>query len=183
MQNKFPYKTFIWKGIDGSEVISHMAPQGNYNSTATPMAIVKSDMGNPQEKEIGKALLVYGIGDGGGGPGEAPLELLDRQTDCKGLDKVVRRHAVEFFEDLEKSILKLFPSMKGNFILKNIKALILRNPTVKSTTDFWRGLCIISNGLWRWQRRRERNAIIRSWRISGKKFCSISSTILYPVRL
>ncbi len=118
MQNKFPYKTFIWKGIDGSEVISHMAPQGNYNSTATPMAIVKSDMGNPQEKEIGKALLVYGIGDGGGGPGEAPLELLDRQTDCKGLDKVVRRHAVEFFEDLEKEYSQVIPKYEGELYLE-----------------------------------------------------------------
>ncbi|MDE6189648.1 MAG: alpha-mannosidase [Clostridia bacterium] len=118
MQNKFPYKTFVWKGIDGSEVLSHMAPQGNYNSTATPMAITKSDKGNPHDKEIRKALLIYGIGDGGGGPGEAPLELLDRQVDNKGLDKVVRRSAVELFEDLEKEYLDIIPKYEGELYLE-----------------------------------------------------------------
>ncbi|MDE5616199.1 MAG: alpha-mannosidase, partial [Clostridia bacterium] len=108
----------VWKGIDGSEVLSHMAPQGNYNSTATPMAITKSDKGNPQAKEIGKALLIYGIGDGGGGPGEAPLELLDRQTNCKGLDKVVRRHAVDLFEDLKNEYAEVIPTYEGELYLE-----------------------------------------------------------------
>lgn len=117
MQNKFPYKTFVWRGIDGSEVLSHMAPQGNYNSTATPMAIAKSDNGNPQ-KEIDKALLVYGIGDGGGGPGEAPLELLDRQGDNRGLSKVVRRHAVDLFEDLKNQYIEVIPAYEGELYLE-----------------------------------------------------------------
>jgi len=116
--NQFPYKTFIWKGIDGSEVLSHVAPQGNYNSTATPMAIVKSDKGNPQDKEIGKALLVYGIGDGGGGPGEAPLELLDRQTNENGLCKIVRRHAVELFDDLRDEYANVIPAYEGELYLE-----------------------------------------------------------------
>ena len=118
MQNKFPYKTFVWKGIDGSEVLSHMAPQGNYNSTATPMAITKSNKGNPHDKEIHKALLIYGIGDGGGGPGEAPLELLDRQVNNKGLDKVVRRHAVELFEDLKNEYIEVIPKYEGELYLE-----------------------------------------------------------------
>lgn len=118
MQNKFPYKTFVWKGIDGSEVISHMAPQGNYNSTATPMAITKSDLGNPQSDTIDKALLVYGIGDGGGGPGEAPLELLDREENNKGLSRVVRRHAAEFFDDLKDGYAELIPTYDGELYLE-----------------------------------------------------------------
>ncbi|MDE6757643.1 MAG: alpha-mannosidase [Clostridia bacterium] len=118
MQNKFPYKTFVWKGIDGTSVLSHMAPQGNYNSTATPMAITKSDKGNPHDKDIHKALLIYGIGDGGGGAGEAPLELLDRQTNNKGLDKVVRRHAVELFEDLKNEYLEVIPEYEGELYLE-----------------------------------------------------------------
>lgn len=118
MQNKFPYKTFVWKGIDGSKVLSHMAPQGTYNSTATPMAIVNSDRGNPHKDDIAKALLIYGIGDGGGGPGEAPLELLDRQQDNKGLSKVVRRHAVELFEDIENQYIDAAPEYDGELYLE-----------------------------------------------------------------
>ncbi|MCX4362971.1 MAG: glycosyl hydrolase-related protein [Clostridia bacterium] len=118
MQNKFPYKTFVWRGIDGSEVLSHMAPQGNYNSTATPMAITKSDNGNPQSDKLNKALLVYGIGDGGGGPGEAPIELLERQKNVKGMSKVVRRHAVELFDDLQNDYIELIPKYDGELYLE-----------------------------------------------------------------
>jgi alpha-mannosidase len=28
----FPHRTFTWRGIDGSEVLVHMAPEGDYNS-------------------------------------------------------------------------------------------------------------------------------------------------------
>ena len=98
--NKFPYKTFLWKGIDGSEILSHLAPQGNYNSTASPMAITKSDNGNTQADQIDKALLIYGIGDGGGGPGEAHLEMIKREVNENGLSKVVCRPAEQLFDDL-----------------------------------------------------------------------------------
>lgn len=118
MQNKFPYKTFIWKGIDGSEVLSHMAPQGTYNSSASPVAIVKSDEGNPHKDQIDKALIVYGIGDGGGGPGEAHIEFTEREKSCKGLDKVVRRFAVEFFEDIDKESRDVIPVYDGELYLE-----------------------------------------------------------------
>lgn len=118
MQNKFPYKTFMWKGIDGTTVLSHMAPQGTYNSSASPLALVNSDKGNPQEKEIDKALLIFGIGDGGGGPGEAHIEFTEREKNCKGLDKVVRRPAVDFFEDLERDYSKVIPEYDGELYLE-----------------------------------------------------------------
>lgn len=118
MQNKFPYKTFMWKGIDGTTVLSHMAPQGTYNSSASPLALVNSDKSNPQEKEIDKALLIFGIGDGGGGPGEAHIEFTEREKNCKGLDKVVRRPAVDFFEDLERDYSNVIPEYDGELYLE-----------------------------------------------------------------
>lgn len=36
--NQFPHHTFIWEG-DGSKVLVHMPPEGNYNSDATPLSI------------------------------------------------------------------------------------------------------------------------------------------------
>jgi len=116
--NKFPYKTFMWKGIDGSEILSHLAPQGNYNSTASPMAITKSDNGNTQSEEIDKALLIYGIGDGGGGPGEAHLEMLEREANEKGMCKIVRRPAQELFDDLKNEYSQVMPSYDGELYLE-----------------------------------------------------------------
>ena len=34
--NKFPFRSFNWRGIDGSEVLVHMAPDEDYNSGALP---------------------------------------------------------------------------------------------------------------------------------------------------
>ncbi|MDE7191069.1 MAG: alpha-mannosidase [Clostridia bacterium] len=116
--NKFPYKTFLWKGIDGSEILSHLAPQGNYNSTASPMAITKSDNGNPQADKIDKALLIYGIGDGGGGPGEAHLEMIKRERNEKGLSKVVCRPAEQLFDDLKSQYIEVMPTYDGELYLE-----------------------------------------------------------------
>ena len=116
--NKFPYKTFLWKGIDGSEILSHLAPQGNYNSTASPMAITKSDNGNPQGDQIDKALLIYGIGDGGGGPGEAHLQMLEREVNEKGMSKIVRRPAEQLFDDLKSEYIEVMPTYDGELYLE-----------------------------------------------------------------
>lgn len=41
--NTHPHHTFRWKGIDGSEVLVHMPPEGEYNSMAMPWAINKTE--------------------------------------------------------------------------------------------------------------------------------------------
>ena len=42
MVNKFPYHSFKWQGIDGSEVLVHMPPEGTYNSSGPPTAVMKA---------------------------------------------------------------------------------------------------------------------------------------------
>ncbi|HOV69329.1 MAG TPA: alpha-mannosidase, partial [Clostridia bacterium] len=71
--NKMPHHTFIWKGIDGTGVLAHMPPEG-YNSSAAPHAILKMEEDYTDKGVAHEALLLFGIGDGGGGPGEAHLE-------------------------------------------------------------------------------------------------------------
>lgn len=113
--NKFPYKTFVWEGIDGSKVLAHMAPQGTYSSSATPLAVVKSEKGN--DRGMNEGLLVYGIGDGGGGPGEASLEMLAREGNENGLPRVKNGFADGFFKHIAQKIEK-FPTWKGELYLE-----------------------------------------------------------------
>jgi alpha-mannosidase len=103
--NKFPLQSFRWIGDDGSEIVCHIAPEGVYNSSASPFSITTSNKKNVN-KETGKALLIYGVGDGGAGPGEGHLELLEREKSLYGLNKVKQASAQSFFEDLEKCDLK-----------------------------------------------------------------------------
>lgn len=97
----FPHRTFTWEGIDGSSVLVHMPPEGDYNSRAAADGLLRGLTQYP-EKALGTALLVYGSGDGGGGPGEVHLELLDREHHLRGLPKVAFSTAGDFFRRLEK---------------------------------------------------------------------------------
>jgi alpha-mannosidase len=97
----FPHRTFTWEGIDGSSVLVHMPPEGDYNSRAAPDGLLRGLKQYP-EKAINTALLVYGSGDGGGGPGEVHLELIDRERSLRGLPRVAFSTASDFFRRLEK---------------------------------------------------------------------------------
>lgn len=100
--NKFPHHTFIWKGIDGSEVLAHMPPEGTYNSSAAPRAIAKTEKEFLDKGVSDKALLLFGIGDGGGGPGQEHLERLKRVKNLNGLVPVKQEPALNFFKSIEK---------------------------------------------------------------------------------
>jgi len=97
----FPHRTFTWQGIDGSSVLVHMPPEGDYNSRAAADGLLLGLKQYP-EKALNTALLVFGSGDGGGGPGEIHLELLDREHSLRGLPKVAYSRASDFFRRLEK---------------------------------------------------------------------------------
>ena len=97
--NVFPHRTFHWEGIDGSRVLVHMPPEGDYNSRGAADNLLKGIHDYP-ERDLNTALLVYGSGDGGGGPGETHLELLRRERDLRGLPKVVHSRAHDFFARL-----------------------------------------------------------------------------------
>lgn len=104
--NKFPYHTFNWKGIDGTKILTHMPPQGTYNSSATPKAIKNSEKDFMEKGISDRCLLLYGIGDGGGGPGAEHLERLDRMKNLNGLVPVEQEFALDFFHRIDKDCSK-----------------------------------------------------------------------------
>ena len=98
--NLFPRTTFWWKGVDGSRVLTHLPPEGTYNSSALPHALRAIE-----EKHLDKAwspcaMLLFGIGDGGGGPGEEHLERLARERNLSGVAPVAQERARAFFDRL-----------------------------------------------------------------------------------
>lgn len=98
--NVFPYRTFAWQGIDKTSVLVHMPPEGDYNSAAGAHNILNSLKKYP-ERELNTALLVYGSGDGGGGPRENHMELLQREQDLEGLPRIRLGSAIRFFDSLK----------------------------------------------------------------------------------
>ena len=69
--NKFPYESFVWKGIDGSEVTAHF---NSIHSTGDPEDVTRR-LENRRNKHLTEnVLLAYGYGDGGGGPTREMVE-------------------------------------------------------------------------------------------------------------
>jgi alpha-mannosidase len=93
--------TFTWQGIDGSEVLGHFPPVDTYNSDASVKEILYANSEFKDHESSGTSLLVYGYGDGGGGPTRAMLESLRRARDLQGLPRTRQATSDEFFEALE----------------------------------------------------------------------------------
>ena len=90
--NKPMYQTFTWQGIDGSEILTHFPPANTYNAVATVKEL-RDNVNNYQENDRSKhSMLVFGIGDGGGGPTIDMLERLKRAKNIQGLPKTTYQH-------------------------------------------------------------------------------------------
>ena len=105
--NNFPHTTFRWVSLDGSQVMCHMAPAETYTADAHFGDVKRSVTQHKSMDQDKTSLLVFGKGDGGGGPTWEHLEKLRR---CRGLsDKVGLLPRVkmgdsveDFFDRLEK---------------------------------------------------------------------------------
>lgn len=96
--NVFPHHTFFWQGIDGSRVLAHMPPEGTYNSSAAPRAIIAAEKAFADKAVSEHCALLFGIGDGGGGPGPEHLERLAREKNLDGLAPVTQEYIETFFD-------------------------------------------------------------------------------------
>ena len=95
------HTTFVWQGIDGSEVLAHFPPADDYNSMATVADLAKVARESKSLEHSGTSMLVYGYGDGGGGPTREMLETLRRARDLQGLPRTRTGTPAELFDALE----------------------------------------------------------------------------------
>lgn len=99
--NTFPHHTFLWEGIDGSKVFTHFPPAGTYSADTGPKDLAKIVNNFREHGLLTRSLLLYGYGDGGGGPSIEMLEKAGRLHDFEGLPKLELETAREFFEKAE----------------------------------------------------------------------------------
>jgi alpha-mannosidase len=101
--NVFPHNTFVWKGIDGTGVLTHFPPEDTYNSEMLPGAMYEAQNRFKENHVLDEFISLYGIGNGGGGPKEDHVERAMRMADLEGCPKVTFGRADAFFERIEKS--------------------------------------------------------------------------------
>ena len=116
--NLSPYDTFQWKGIDGSEVLTHFTPSRDFGAEQGDLAYFTTynAMLNPnqirggwqrfQQKALDNHFIVsYGYGDGGGGSTDWMIENARRMSvPLPGTPVVKQTMPREFFEQLEERV-------------------------------------------------------------------------------
>ncbi|MGF7143059.1 alpha-mannosidase [Anaerotaenia torta] len=99
---EFPYDTFYWKGIDGTQVFTHLNKTHLWPDPESLMEYVVSGRDSVKEKTVSdKRLLSYGFGDGGGGPQFEMIEMARRITDLEGLPRSEHILVGDFMKLLE----------------------------------------------------------------------------------
>jgi alpha-mannosidase len=92
--NRFPHDTFMWRGLDGTEVLTHFitTPEVGsraytYNGFIDPYEI-KGTWDQYKQKDVNDELVMaFGWGDGGGGPTMEMLEAARAMKNMPGLPR------------------------------------------------------------------------------------------------
>lgn len=107
-----PHNSFRWQGADGSEVLAHLPPVGTYNSELSPAELRGAVDSFHDHDARGSSLVLFGHGDGGGGPTPEILETAARIADLRGLPTVELADSEAFFTELEAAAGDL-PTLTG----------------------------------------------------------------------
>lgn len=131
--NRMPVDTFMWKGLDGTEILTHFITTADYskehklsnNTTYNGYINASRVMGcwqRYQNKEINHEVLnCFGHGDGGGGPTKEMLESARRfEKGIPGSPVVKMGKALDYFEKLDETVKnnKKLPKWDGELYLE-----------------------------------------------------------------
>lgn len=105
--NRFPHNNFIWRGIDGSEVLACVPPT-HFITWNAPSQIQENWEAYIDKDQGGQTMNMFGYGDGGSGCTEEMIELMHRFDKLSVMPKCEHMGGSEFLEK----------NLKGNPNLK-----------------------------------------------------------------
>ena len=125
--NRMPCDTFHWRGIDGTEVLTHFVttskPEDSpytYNGVVTAKEM-RGSWQRYQQKDVNDELLnLFGWGNGGGGPDRRMLESGKRYQSLAGFPRATFGPAEPFFDRLGERVAgnRLLPTWVGELYLE-----------------------------------------------------------------
>lgn len=144
--NRPEYDTFRWRGIDGTEILTHFIttpgeaeePFYTYNGVLNPES-VQGIWDNYHQKDINNELLLsYGWGDGGGGPTKEMIEIGNKMKELPGIPEVRFSKAEPFFKSLEEKTKDNpnFPIWDGELYLEYHRGTYTSQAQVKKNNRF-----------------------------------------------
>lgn len=98
-----PERDFIWRGYDGSEIMAHCT-NGGYNTNKGKVG-EKLDL-ILKDAHDGANLMLWGIGDHGGGPSEVDLAIIEEYQREHPDIRLVHTSCEEYFKRVDRSKLR-----------------------------------------------------------------------------
>lgn len=95
--NRFPHNNFIWRGIDGSEVLACVPPT-HFITWNAPSQIQENWEAYIDKDQGGQTMNMFGYGDGGSGCTEEMIELMHRFDKLSVMPKCEHMGGSEFLE-------------------------------------------------------------------------------------
>ena len=119
---KFPHHSFMWEGIDGSRIFTPFPPADTYAAWCKVQELDYAEK-NFQDKDLAdRSLLLFGFGDGGGGPTRNMMEHLHRYENLEGVSKVSVEEPNDFFDKAHRQLAENagpeMPVWKGELYLE-----------------------------------------------------------------
>lgn len=133
---KFPHTSFRWRGLDGSEVVSHVSLLHDYNEAVSIRNLREDVLGHQQSAVHPEVLVPTGYGDGGGGPTEAMCERARRVANLAGVPPTQWGRIEEFFSRLQQVSSDL-PVMAGELAVEIHRGVFTTHGRLKAA---FRGL-------------------------------------------
>ena len=111
---RFPYDTFVWKGIDGTSVIAHFNAS---HCWPDPQTLI-GQWNWVQHKDVqDRRLCAFGYGDGGGGPQIEMCEMARRATDLESCPRTAYTTVSGFMQGIRDELPDL-PEWAGELYLE-----------------------------------------------------------------
>ncbi len=161
---KFPHDLFRWKSPDGSEIMAH-SHMRTYSSELDLKSVVDAMERNPEtSKLIGSVPLIYGYGDGGGGPTEEMLDVMEsvnsiRSTFYTGSD------AIDHWLSKVKAHSSELPSIEGELYLEAHRGTYTSHGDIKRMNRRIESELFLADAIYSMFSRRSRSSLKDEWKI------------------
>lgn len=186
--NRIPNDTFRWRGMDGTEVLTHMvtapsepgmqSPPGmpqmyTYNAKLTPEEATGNWTAYRQKSINDEILYLFGWGDGGGGPTAEMEETAARLKSLSGFPHIIQADPEEYFRRLRERVWTNpdLPTWVGELYLEYhrgtytsqgwIKRANRKSEILLHDAELWTSLASVMRGVDTAERHAEIN---RAWR-------------------
>ena len=154
--NRMPHHTFWWRGLDGTRIFTHFPPSDTYSAEMTPVELDRAERQFSEKAFSSQSLLLFGHGDGGGGPTRRMLAAARRSADLEGLPRVRVASPRAFFAGAEAEYPDA-PTWTGEMYLELHRGTLTsqartkhgnrRNEHLLHTAELWATTAAVRTGM------------------------------------